>query len=98
MPSSCRHRTQASVTGSATEPGAKDSSDRRPQASRPIIGWLGRGEIAFAKFSGEDADMTCIDHRQPVDVGKPGKRSGGPAPDPHRVVATGAAAGQTRTR
>src|SRR2546423_15435995 len=87
-----------SVTGSATEPGAKDTSDRRPQPSRPIIGWLGRGEIAFAKFSGEDADMPCIDHRQPVDLGKPGQWSGGRACDQHLLVAKGGRAGKFGTK
>src|SRR5438045_9336888 len=72
--------------GSATEPGAKDSSDRRSQPSRPIIGWLDCGEIAFAKFSGEDADMACIDHTQPVDTGKQVQRSGGRASAQPRPV------------
>src|SRR2546429_9871268 len=66
--------------GSATEPGAKDSSDRRSQPSRPIIGWLDCGEIAFAKFSGEDADMACIHHRQPGGTGKPGPPNCGAGP------------------
>src|SRR5437867_9442964 len=73
--------------GSATEPGAKDSSDRRPQPSRPIIGWLGRGEIAFAKFSGEDGDMTCVEHRQAVDIGNARQRDGRRVRKEHRCVA-----------
>src|SRR5438132_1018479 len=55
---------------SATEPGAKHSSNRRRQPLCPIVGWLGRGAIAFAKFGGEDGDMTCVEHRQAVDRGK----------------------------
>src|SRR2546421_9619987 len=79
---------------SATEPGAKHSSNRRRQPLCPIVGWLGRGAIAFAKFGGEDGDMTCVEHRQAVDLGKARQRAGRRAREEHRRVAKGARGGE----
>src|SRR4030081_2393067 len=63
---------------STTEPAAKDSSKRGCHPSRPVDGWLGRGTIGVAKFSGEDGDMAPPwDHRARYG----GAHGAPPAPD-----------------